>query len=115
MVVDDDPDMRRALTACLDAEGYEVELCEHGRDALERLELGSRPDVIVLDLMMPVLNGLELRTSASTARSRSRSSLKTCSRRSRPDQGACGLQELAASDDTCLVKRRRAVCRRVQV
>jgi len=59
MVVDDDPDMRRALTACLDAEGYEVELCEHGRDALERLELGSRPDVIVLDLMMPVLNGLE--------------------------------------------------------
>ena len=46
MVVDDDTDVSRALAACLDAEGYEVELCEHGRDALERLELGSRPDFI---------------------------------------------------------------------
>jgi CheY-like chemotaxis protein len=60
MVVDDDPDIRVALEMCLDSEGYDVEACVDGQDALERLGLGQRPEAIILDLMMPRMNGFEV-------------------------------------------------------
>jgi two-component system OmpR family response regulator len=60
MVVDDDPDIRAALSMTLQTEGYGVHVCEHGREALDALEAGARPQAILLDLMMPVMNGLEL-------------------------------------------------------
>jgi CheY-like chemotaxis protein len=60
LIVDDDPDIRDALGECLRYEGYTVHLAADGRDALDRLEFGLRPDLILLDLMMPVLNGFEV-------------------------------------------------------
>ena len=60
MVVEDDPDVRYALGRCLDSEGYDVQLCTDGQDALDRLDFGANPEAIVLDLMMPRMNGLEV-------------------------------------------------------
>ena len=59
MVVDDDADIRAALRFCLHSEGYDVQLCMNGRDAIDRLDFGLHPAAIVLDLMMPGMNGLE--------------------------------------------------------
>jgi len=60
LIVDDDPDIRDALGECLRFEGYGVHAAVDGRDALDRLEFGLKPDVILLDLMMPVLNGFDV-------------------------------------------------------
>ena len=60
MVVDDDADIRSALGICLSSEGYRTTACADGREALDQLERGERPDVIVLDLMMPRVNGFEV-------------------------------------------------------
>ena len=60
MIVDDDADIRAALGFCLNSEGYQIHLCMNGRDAVDRLDFGLRPDAIVLDLMMPGMNGLEV-------------------------------------------------------
>lgn len=60
LVVDDDPDIRDAVGDCLREEGYDVHTAEDGRAALDRLEFGLRPAVILLDLMMPVLNGFDV-------------------------------------------------------
>jgi CheY-like chemotaxis protein len=60
MVVDDDPDIRAALATCLDREGFEVDLCADGQEAIERLARDERPHTIILDLMMPRMNGFEV-------------------------------------------------------
>jgi CheY-like chemotaxis protein len=60
LIVDDDPDIRDAVGECLRYEGYDVHSATDGRDALDRLEFGLKPDVILLDLMMPVLNGFDV-------------------------------------------------------
>jgi CheY-like chemotaxis protein len=58
LVIEDDHDIREALGAVLTGEGFEVTACAHGREALEWLErTGVVPAAIVLDLMMPVMNG----------------------------------------------------------
>ena len=62
LVVDDDPDVRAALGAALGAEGYDVRAQEHGRDALDLLLGGDwAPDLIILDLAMPVMGGPDFR------------------------------------------------------
>jgi len=58
--VEDDPDIREMVSELLLSEGYKVVSAEHGQDALEKMEGGFRPDVILLDLMMPVLNGFDV-------------------------------------------------------
>jgi two-component system response regulator MprA len=60
LIVDDDPDIRDALGECLRFEGYGVHSAADGRAALDSLEYGLKPDVILLDLMMPVLNGFDV-------------------------------------------------------
>lgn len=57
LIVDDDVDMRDALSMVLEDEGYEVVLAEDGRDALDKLEAGLEPRLILLDLMMPRMDG----------------------------------------------------------
>jgi CheY-like chemotaxis protein len=58
--VEDDPDIRAMVSMLLQSDGYEVVLAVHGQDALGKMEGGFRPDVILLDLMMPVLDGFEV-------------------------------------------------------
>jgi CheY-like chemotaxis protein len=61
LVVDDDRDIRETLREVLTDAGYEVVAAENGRAALEQLRAGCRPALILLDLMMPVMDGLAFR------------------------------------------------------
>jgi CheY-like chemotaxis protein len=62
LVVDDDPDIRDVLSMALEMDGYAVQVVEHGRAALELLLAGRwLPDVILLDLTMPVMDGWTFR------------------------------------------------------
>jgi CheY-like chemotaxis protein len=63
LVVEDDEDIRADLTAILRVKGFEVGEAANGKEALAQLEEGHHPCLIVLDLMMPVMNGWELRTA----------------------------------------------------
>jgi CheY-like chemotaxis protein len=62
LVVDDDGDIREALASTLADCGYLVDLAENGAQALEVLRAPGRlPRVILLDLMMPVMDGIQFR------------------------------------------------------
>ena len=56
LVVDDDPEIREAIGLILDANGYEVVTAEDGIDGLKKLK-DEKPDLMVLDLLMPRLDG----------------------------------------------------------
>ena len=62
LVVDDEPAVREALKRALGAEGYQVELASDGAEALETLgsSSSSAPDAMVLDILMPGIDGLEV-------------------------------------------------------
>ena len=57
MVVDDDEDIREVLKLFLEAEGYRVITAADGREAWQQLQTSERPSLILLDLMMPVMDG----------------------------------------------------------
>jgi CheY-like chemotaxis protein len=58
LVVDDDEDIREAVSEILRAEGYETREASNGQEALEALDqVAERPELILLDLMMPVMDG----------------------------------------------------------
>ena len=59
LVVEDDPTMASVLTAYLRRAGYETDHCGDGSEALE-LWARNRPDVVILDIMLPSLSGLEV-------------------------------------------------------
>jgi two-component system response regulator AtoC len=59
LVVDDAEGIRTYLANLLELKGYDVDTAEDGRCALALLEGGANPDVVILDVMMPGLNGLE--------------------------------------------------------
>ncbi len=61
LVVEDNPDIREGLIALLQMEGFAVIAARHGQEALNMLRNGLRPCIIVMDLMMPVMNGFEFR------------------------------------------------------
>ena len=61
LVVEDDRAVREALSALLEVEGYSVVAAANGEEALHHLQDGLRPSVILLDLMMPVMDGFEFR------------------------------------------------------
>jgi two-component system, OmpR family, response regulator MprA len=60
LVVDDERAVRDSLRRALELEGYEVELAADGADALHRLEANGQPDAVVLDVLMPGVDGLEV-------------------------------------------------------
>jgi two-component system response regulator MprA len=60
LVVDDERAVRESLRRALELEGYEIELAADGREALYRLEGDAHPDVIILDVLMPGIDGLEV-------------------------------------------------------
>ena len=59
LVVDDDADIRDMIAQALELEGWLVGGAANGEEALRAARQGPRPDVILLDLMMPVMNGWE--------------------------------------------------------
>jgi CheY-like chemotaxis protein len=59
LVVDDEPSIRKYLQTLLEVDGYDVETIGAGGEAIELLKTGQRPDFIILDVLMPELNGLE--------------------------------------------------------
>ncbi|HYO54283.1 response regulator [Archangium sp.] len=59
LVVDDDPDIREALRDILDDAGYNVVLAFHGQMALELLGSIGQPCLVLLDWMMPVMDGAQ--------------------------------------------------------
>ena len=58
LLVDDDVDLRETMQALLEDDGYQVVAAEDGADALRRLPDMPLPDLIILDLQMPRLNGV---------------------------------------------------------
>jgi len=61
LIVDDDRGVLNGLTELLEEEGYKVATAIDGLDALRQLRGGLRPCVILLDLMMPVMDGWDFR------------------------------------------------------
>ncbi|MGZ4308447.1 MAG: response regulator transcription factor [Gaiellaceae bacterium] len=60
LVVDDERAVRESLRRALELEGYEIELAADGQEALYRLESEAQPDALVLDVLMPGVDGLEV-------------------------------------------------------
>ena len=58
LICDDDPAILRVLQVNLEVEGYETLLAHHGEEALE-IALAEKPDLIILDIMMPRLDGYQ--------------------------------------------------------
>jgi DNA-binding response OmpR family regulator len=61
LLVEDDAMLSASLAEALGCEGYRVECAANGVDALQRLERAPRPSLILLDVMMPYMDGLEFR------------------------------------------------------
>jgi CheY-like chemotaxis protein len=57
VVVDDEPDLRETTAQVLEMAGHTVVIAAEGADALRRIEEGFAPDVVVLDLLMPGMDG----------------------------------------------------------
>jgi two-component system, OmpR family, response regulator MprA len=63
LVVDDERAVRESLRRALELEGYDVGLASDGSEALEKLELEQQPDAVILDVLMPGTDGLEVSRS----------------------------------------------------
>jgi CheY-like chemotaxis protein len=61
LIVEDDEDLREMMAQLLTLEGFQAAAVANGREALEYLHDGEKPHVILLDLMMPVMDGWEFR------------------------------------------------------
>ena len=66
LVVDDEPLIAMALEAALQDAGYGVVTAANGRQGLERLAEAPRPDIVLLDMMMPVMNGPAMLAAMAT-------------------------------------------------
>lgn len=63
LIVEDDRDTREMLGRFLELEGFDVQTAANGELALKVLQDEDRPSVIILDLMMPVMNGWQFRVA----------------------------------------------------
>ena len=59
LVVDDDPSLLEVTSFVIESEGMAVETAKNGEEALALLQAGRLPGLVLLDLMMPVMNGWE--------------------------------------------------------
>jgi two-component system response regulator MprA len=60
LVVDDERAVRESLRRALELEGYEIDLAENGEEALRRIQAQPEPDAVILDVLMPGVDGLEV-------------------------------------------------------
>jgi CheY-like chemotaxis protein len=58
LIIEDEKPLRDAFAFLMTSEGYAVELAENGKVALEKLK-ACKPDLLILDVLMPIMNGLE--------------------------------------------------------
>jgi two-component system response regulator MprA len=116
LVVDDERAVRESLRRALELEGYDVELAGDGREALDRLGAGPDPDAVILDVLMPEVDGLEV--CAELRRSGSRLPVLMLTARAEVENRVAGLD--AGADDYVtkpfaleeLLARLRALLRR---
>jgi len=59
LVVDDEPSIRKYLQTLLEVDGFDVETVGSGKEAIKKINTGERPDLIILDVLMPEMNGLD--------------------------------------------------------
>jgi two-component system, NtrC family, response regulator AtoC len=59
LVVDDEPSIRKYLQTLLEVDGFDVEAVGSGKEAISKINSGERPDLIILDVLMPEMNGLD--------------------------------------------------------
>src|SRR6201993_799372 len=59
LVVDDEPSIRKYLQTLLEVDGFAVEAVPSGKEALQKIGAGERPDFVILDVLMPEIDGLE--------------------------------------------------------
>ncbi len=95
LIVDDERAVRESLRRALELEGYEIELAEDGAEALERLESQPEPDAMVLDVLMPRVDGLEV--SRAVRRNGSRLPILMLTARTQVEDRVEGLD--AGADD----------------
>jgi DNA-binding NarL/FixJ family response regulator len=100
LVVDDEPNLLRALAVCLRADGYEVTTARSGAEALVRLA-ESVPDLIVSDIRMPGMDGYHL---ARQIRASSRTALVPIVFLTAKDETADRIEGFRAGVDAYLVK-----------
>lgn len=62
LVVEDDTSIRELLVELLESEGYEVSSAVNGLEGIRHLQNNLKPDLILIDLMMPVMDGYTFRT-----------------------------------------------------
>lgn len=60
LIVDDNPDTLQTLSWFLEDEGYRTQTASNGQEAMALLQKGERPCVVLLDLMMPVMDGWQV-------------------------------------------------------
>lgn len=65
LIIEDDGDLQQMLSLALNNEGYEVHYAFNGKEGYDKI-ISLQPDLIVLDLMMPVLNGIEVMKLCAT-------------------------------------------------
>lgn len=60
LIIDDDPDLRALLEFILKREGFDVEHAVDGEEAIKKIDSGTTPDLVLLDVMMPYHDGFEI-------------------------------------------------------
>jgi len=68
LIVEDDADARRLYAIGLNQRGLEVKLAANGAEAIERITGGEKPDVILLDWLLPLMDGAEVLARLSDVR-----------------------------------------------
>jgi CheY-like chemotaxis protein len=59
LVVEDDQDIRETIETALEMEGYSVATAVNGQEALNYLRISAKPNLVLLDMMMPIMGGRE--------------------------------------------------------
>jgi len=92
LLIEDEPDLRETLRDLLELIGFQVETAANGREGLDKLDNLGHPCLIMLDLMMPVMNGWQF--------------LENIRKDSRPDRAALPVVVVSAAADVTDVQSR---------
>jgi CheY-like chemotaxis protein len=102
LVVEDFFTVRELQRSILEAAGYRVETAEHGLDALERLRMDEEIALVITDIEMPIMNGIELTEAIRQTPERATLPVVIVTTRDRPEDRQRGLE---AGADAYMVKR----------